>query len=147
MLKYYDNIEDFPLYRWRKCNKGEIEFTRIDVTDGTKADDKKHWLLIRQSHLDEFGLTNDFNHLLNLAEELAILQCDMVINDDRFLLNKIKRIEEELKRLINREAGSDLDTVLIHLSKWMNQMLNDKTLTVKLFYKMLKEYGKANQKN
>ena len=146
MSKYYDNIEDFPLWNWRKCHKDLLEYTRQNIDDGTKNEDVQAWKNIRQSYLDEFGLTPDFEHLLNLTEELALLQCDYVINDDRFLLNKIRRVEAEILAIIGRTPENDTDSILIHLSKWMGQMLNDKIITVKMFHKMLKEYGKADQK-
>lgn len=145
--RYFSDIEDFLLWNWRKCHKGDLTFTRTDLNEGTEKEDIAAWKVIRQSYIDEFGITDDFNYLLNLSEELALLQCDFVLMDDRFLLNKIRRVENEILQIINRNPSQDTDSVLIHLSKWMGQMLSDKTLTVKMFHKLLKEYGKANQKN
>lgn len=144
---YFLDIEDFPLWNWRKCHNEELIYARRNIEIGNEKDDFDAFMMIKQSNLDEFGINKDFNHLLNLMEELALLQCDLVITQERFLKNEIKRLETEIELILNREVENDTDTALIHLSKWMGVMLNDKTITVKMFHKMLNEYGKDNKKD
>lgn len=147
-ISYYDNIDEMPLYNWRKCQeKEEYNYCRITPKEGgdeesTELEDLKAWDKIYDSYIKEFGLGKDFERIMELRREIAELQCDFIIKDERYILNRIKRIQRELMDFLERPVDSDTDTILTHLRKWMGTWLDEKVMTVKDFYKMLREYEK-----
>jgi hypothetical protein len=38
-----------------------------------------------------------------------------------------------------------IEQSLIHISKWIGQWINPKTITAREYFNLLKEYGKANK--
>ena len=141
---YYDSIDDIIFYNWRKCIKGDLRYTRLDLKRGNQKSDQKYWGMIYDSYLSEFGLGNDFIHYLDLKLELAQLECDFVITGNRFLLNRIDVLTAMIHDLMTKETGGDMDTLIIYVSKWLGQIINDKEITAKMFFKMANEYKKAS---
>lgn len=140
---YYQDIDEMPLYNWRKCRAGKLKYTRKDLEVGKKKYDKKYWEKVHDTYLDQFGLGSGFIRYLELAIELAEANCDFVITDDRFTLNRIRELEREIEDLIKRgEEGGGMDVAVVYVSKWMNTMVNEREVTVKMFYTMLQEYEK-----
>lgn len=139
---YYGDIDEMPLYNWRKCNEGKVHYTRKNLEKGTKKRDHEQWEKTYDSYLAEFGLGQDYARYYELKIELAVIQCEFVETDDRFLLNRIKQLEHEIKELLEREPGADTDTAIVHLSKWMGSLIDQKKVTVRMFYKMLNEQQK-----
>lgn len=142
---YYNSIDDLLLYNWRHCLKGDIVYVRLDLSKGNEKDDILYWEKIYDSYLKEFGLGKDYEYYLELKLELAQKQCEFVLTGVRFLLNRIEVLEVLIHELMTRNTGGDLDTLIIYVSKWMGQIINDKTITTKMFLKMVEEYNKANK--
>lgn len=141
MSLYYEDIEDFPLYNWRNIQeKSLIEYARRDINEGNKKDDKKYWVKIQDSFLKEFGLTKDYQRIIELQIEIAELECDLVIDDDNFLKNRIKQLNRELEELRNQGTGSDMDETIHYIETWRKIEVNEKTTTVRKFFKLLNTY-------
>ena len=139
--RYFNSIEDFPLFNWRKCQeKSELKYTRLDINEGTEEEDIEAWRVLLDNFYLEFGISKDYLRLLEIQSEIAELKCDLVITDDRFLLNRIKQLERELEELIGRPVESDTDTCLIYLGKWVGYAVKERDTSVKMFYKLMKEY-------
>ena len=138
---YYNSIEDMPYYNWRKCmEKEQYHFCRLDPKKGSKKEDQKAWERIYDSYLSEFGLGKDYERILELQAEIASLECQFVYTNDRFLMNKIRELKSELEEFLGREVESDSDTILTYLRKWMGQWINTREITVREFYKMVRDY-------
>ena len=143
MNLYYDDIEDFPLYNWRKIQEQNLfKFVRKDVDSGTVKNDKKFWVKIQDSFLKEFGLTKEYERILELQIEIAELECDLVINDTPFLQNKIRHLNQELEDLRNRGGESDMDETIHYIESWRKIEINERTTTVRKFFKLLRTYKK-----
>jgi len=143
MNLYYEDIEDFPLYNWRKIQeKSLVEFVRRDIKEGNAKDDKKFWVKIQDSFLREFGLTKDYERIIQLQIEIAELECDLVIEDDNFLKNRIKQLNRELEELRNQGGDSDMDDTIHYIETWRKIEVNEKTTTVRKFFKLLRTYKK-----
>lgn len=145
--RYFSSIEDMLMFNWRRClEHSELIYCRKDLEDGTVNEDEKSYELIYDSYIKEFGIGKDYEILLELKREKALLECDFVLTDDRFLLNRIRQIEFELEDLAEDKKGMDMDTVIIHLEKWRGFEINERTITVRKFYKLLDAYRKDNEK-
>jgi hypothetical protein len=151
MNLYYEDIEDFPLYNWRKIQeKSLIKFARKDVEKGTVKEDKKFWTIIQDSFLAEFGLTKDYQRIIELQIEIAELECDLVIEDDNFLKNRIKQLNREIDELRNQGVSNDMDDTIHYIETWRKIEVNEKTTSVRKFFKLLRTYkseADARKKN
>jgi len=143
MSEYYSDIEDFSMYNWRKIQeKGLIKYTRKDIENGTLKQDRQYWVKIQDSFLDEFGLSKDQARIIELQIEIAELECDLVIEDDAFLENKIRHLNTDIKEIRDRGTGGDLDDTIHYLETWRKIEINEKTTSVRKFYKMYRTYTK-----
>jgi len=143
-MMYYKYIDEMPLYNWRKCAKGEIQYSRKDLTKGNEKEDQEYWLLVYDDYLSTFGIGKEYQSILDLKKEIALLQCEFVISGDNFLRNEIRRLENELKELTEKKAEVDTDEILIHLGKWQGFRVDQKNTTVKEFFKLIEVFKKAN---
>jgi hypothetical protein len=143
--EYYKGINDMPLFNWIECHNGKIEFTR--KTDaGTPEKDIEAWQSIYDDYIRTFGLTDVQKKLFDAMKKRAILELDYVITGDRFKLTEIEiaiaRIDSMLS---NKGSGITIEQALIHVSKWLGQWINPRNITVKEYFNLLEQYGKANK--
>lgn len=144
MQNYFTNIDEVTVYRWRKCQEGDLTFTRKSET-GTEAKDILAWELIMDSYYKKFGLGKDFERVLELQKQIALLQCDLVIEEDNFILNKIRKLQLDLKDILEQKSDGDLSTALIHITKWLGSPVRERETTVLELYLMLGEMKKESQ--
>jgi hypothetical protein len=140
-FKYYNSI-DIPLYNWIKIQEGKIEYSRKNLEQGNIDLDEVNSILIKDSYYSEFGVSKEYLRVLELYKEISEAKLDWIIDNDEFILNKIRRLERGLKELLERPIDGDIDTNLIILSKWIGYPVRQKETTVREFYKMVKSYSK-----
>lgn len=76
----------------------------------------------------------------------AMLELDFVITGDRFKLNEIEIEQTRLNTMLqNGGNGMTMDESLIYISKWLGTWLNAKQITVREYFNLLEQYGKANK--
>jgi hypothetical protein len=142
---YYSAIDELPLYNWIQCNNGKFDFTRIGE-EGTPEQDVIAWQQIYDNYIMEFGLSDIQKKLFDAMKKRAIKELEYVITGDRF---KLTEIEIEIARmdamLSNRGNGITIEQMLIHLSKWLGQWINSRNITVKEYFNLTQQYGKANK--
>ena len=144
MLIYHQHIDELPLYNWLKINEGNLKYCRKNLAIGTKAQDEKHYEIIKETNYEEFGVDPEYLRLLNLFLKVSEARLDWVITGDNFIKNKIIRSEAEIEELIDRkkEGGGDVDESIILLGKWMGSRVDPKIVTVKEFTKMISVFKK-----
>jgi len=148
MSAYYQDIEDFPLYNWRKIQeKSLIKYVRRDINEGTLKQDRSNWEKIQDSFLAEFGLSKDYERILEIQFDIAQLELDLVIEDNPFLQNKIRQLNRELNDIRDRGVESDMDECIHYIEAWRKIEVNEYTMSVKKFFKRLNLYKKENDKN
>ena len=131
---YYNSIEEMPLYNWRKCQEhGELFYCRKDLTKkaGRKVNEKldnEAWDEIYDTFLLEFGLGKDMIRIFELRLEIAELECDLVITENRFLINQIERLKQELKDLIEKPVENDMDDIINYIEMWRKIEINENTV-------------------
>jgi hypothetical protein len=134
-----------PLFNWIQCNNGKLELTRLNE-DGTPEMDVITWENIYNDYLKEFGLSETYKRMLNAMKKKAVLELDFVITGDRFKLTEIEIEETRLKGMLeNGGKGMTIEESLIYISKWLGTWLNTKQITVREYFNLLEQYGKANK--
>lgn len=146
MKDYLTSIDECMVYNWRKCQEGELTYCRKDLLTGTPENDVLAWELIQDSYYEKFGLGKDYLRVLEIQKDIALLQCDLVITNDKFLNNKIKRYKRELEEILNRPYKSDMQETLIHITKWLGSPVREKETTVLELYSMLNVMKKESDK-
>jgi hypothetical protein len=142
-MLYFNNIEDLPLKNWRKITEnGELKYTRTNILNGTLKQDIEHDEKIQDSYIAEFGFTPDFLRIQEIKKDIALAECDLVINDDNFIKNRIKQLNRELEELQNRGTGADMDECIHYIETWRKIEVNEETMKTKKFFKLVKTYQK-----
>ena len=145
---YYKLIDEIPLYNWIKINNGELKYILKDLNKKVSENKlEEYFNELYDDFLLHFGVGKKQKEIFTEMKKLAILECDLVIKGDEFLKTKIeiqKMKIENLKR--NSEVGLSIEESLVYLSKWLGYKLNVKETTVKEYYTILEQYGKANKK-
>tara|TARA_R110001632_G_scaffold76073_1_gene172725 strand:- start:25719 stop:26141 length:423 start_codon:yes stop_codon:yes gene_type:complete len=135
-----------PLYNWIKCNDEKIQYTRKGKK-GNKYHDLINWELLYNEYLKEFGLDKRYKKYLETKTEKALLQSEYIITKERFKLTEIEIQNQKLKDLeIYFGEGKSIEVILTWMGKFLGYKLNQKTTTVKEYFVILEEYGKANKK-
>ena len=75
------------------------------------------------------------------------MQSEYIITKERFKLTEIEIQNQKLKDLeIYFGEGKSIEVILTWMGKFLGYKLNQKTTTVKEYFVILEEYGKANKK-
>jgi len=134
-----------PLFNWIKCNEGKIEFTRIS-DEGNPEMDVITWEMIYNDYLKEFGLSETYKRMLNAMKKKALLELDYVLTGDRFKLTEVEIEQTRLNSMLqNAGNGMTIEESLIYISKWLGTWLNAKNITVREYFNLMEQYGKANK--
>jgi hypothetical protein len=133
------------LYNWIKCTGGELKYARIEEK-GTEIEDAMAWEIIYDSYIKEFGLSPIYRKLLNAVKEKTLLELEYVITKDRFKITEIEIAVAKLQTMMsNNGSGMSIEEALIHVSKWMGTWIDTRSITVRDYFNLMKEYGKANK--
>jgi len=144
--EYWSSIDEMPLYNWIKCNNGKLEYTRI-TKKGSKVQDYIHWKKLYNEYLKEFGLDDRYKKYLDAQKKKALLQSEYVITKERFKLTEIEIQEQRIKDLeIHFAGGKKIEVILTWLGMFLGYKIDQKATTVKEYFVILEEYGKANKK-
>lgn len=146
-VSFWESIDEMPLFDWRKCMDGNIEF--VNKEQKQHEANEKQWIKLHDQYLKKFGIGEKFKKYLKLIREKALLECDYVITKERFKLTEIDIMKTKIDALqMNFGNGQTIEQSLIHLSKWLGYGLKIKETTVVEFYTIVNEYGKwANKEN
>ena len=143
MTNYYTDTEYLPLLNWRMVNdKTDLTYIRKDRTKGSENEDIKAWDVVLDSYYKEFGLSEDYNILLELKMDLALLQNDFAISGETFLQNKIRHLTDQVQELIDRPVEGDLMSAINSISKWQGYRVNQKELSTNEFFYLLRDFKK-----
>lgn len=141
---YYLSVDELPLYNWIKCIDGKFEYLRIDK-NGSDEHDEIAWEIVYDEYVQRYGLGKLYNKLLKIMKKKAILQCDYVLTKEKFKLTEIELVEAQLQQALNNNGnGISIEESLIHLSKWLGQWINSKSITVREYFDLQKEYERFN---
>lgn len=144
---YWDSIEDLPLYNWIKCNNNDYLYTRKDPKGKKNKSDLEQWVKLYDQYLEHFGLNERYEKYLEAQRKKALLQADYVITKNNFKKTQIAIQDAKLKNLeLYFGDGQEIEVILIWLGKFIGYKINTKETSVKEYFTLLEEYGKANKK-
>ncbi len=144
--KYWESIDEMPLYNWIKCNKGKIEFTRKEKR-GNKIKDYINWKILYNEYLKEFGLDKRYKRYIEAKKKKAILQSKYILTKEKFKLTEIEIETQKIKDLeFYFGEGENIETILTWLGMFLGYKIDQKNTTVKEYFVILEQYGKANKK-
>lgn len=128
-----------------KCSSGNLEYVRKEGK-GSKVQDQLAWEKLYDQYLGEFGLSERYKKYLLLKQKKALLQAEYVITKEKF---KLTEIEMQSTKIANLETyfgdGQKIEVILMWLSKFMGYKIDPKETSVKEYFYLLEEYGKANK--
>ena len=141
---YFLDLNEITLFNFEKCLNGKIGYTRRNVNIGDESSDFEAWCSIYDQYLSRFGIGSKYSIFLDKLQELTILNCDLAITGNRFLLNKIRVLENEIEEF-GKEDKSSLTEQVVLVSKWMGSRVNPRETTADEFYTMIDLIKKDNE--
>lgn len=149
--KYYNSIKHLPLENWFECSDGNLEYTRIDIEQGTKEEDKQAWEVIYNDFIDKIGLDEGFIRYIELLKSRALKQLEFVekLKDgkrNRFLMNGIREISARITAYEKTLSfgGSDRYELLQHLGKMQGYRIDPLTTKTIEYFKLIDKLKKQN---
>lgn len=146
-VNYYLNIDEMPLYNWRKCQEGEVTFVRLNPEDGMEKTDLEAWDIVYNSFITKFGLSPKLLNYLRKKNQLTKKLKEYAISGDRFILNEINVLKSAVEDFEKQTGRSGLDDAVYYVSKSFGNFIDEKKVTVTQFYTAyykLIEDGKKN---
>tara|TARA_R100001244_G_C5164727_1_gene131317 strand:+ start:231 stop:695 length:465 start_codon:yes stop_codon:yes gene_type:complete len=141
MKGYYLDTENLPLHNWRMVNdKNDVSYLRIDKTVGDEINDSKAWDIVLDTYYSEFGLSEDYEIILDLKMDLALVQNDFAISGDNFLQNKIRHLTDQVQELVERPVDGDLNSAINAISKWQGYRINQKEVSTNEFMYLMRDF-------
>ena len=142
--KFYQSIDEFPLFNWIKCNDGKLEFVHLQRKI-TPLNEVKFIELYNQ-YLERFGPGKEYEKYIEIKKELINLKLEFVKTGDASFLNQIEIEKARLERHDpTKSQGMDINQCLVHLKKWSGHWINTKEITIVEFKYLLEEYVTSNK--
>lgn len=100
---------------------------------------------IQRQLVDRFGISEPYMEQLELRQEIAALECDVAITDNRFNNLFINIKKTRLKELQERK-GSTTDEIKIMIEKDLKFYISLHKITVAEWFSYVKNYSKQQPK-
>lgn len=146
-MKFYESIEDMPIYNWFKVNNGDMRFMLVKLStkyDGVKA--REYFDKIYSEYIDVFGISESYLKVIELKKQISVLNIEMAITGDRILKNFIKMAQIELNQINSKTNKTNTNEVKVHLEKYLGFRLNEKETSVKEYYTYLNVMANDSRK-
>jgi hypothetical protein len=134
--KYYQSIEEIPLFNWQKCLEGDVKYVNLETKEDSS--NQEAFTKLYDEFLQKRGVNKEYKKYLDILKKKAMLQCEFLITKDNF---KLTQIEIEDAKIVSLQKGSEeglsIDKTLIYLGKWLGYRLDWKIISVSEFYSIL----------
>lgn len=141
--KYYQSIDEIPLFNWQKCLNGELKYVHLELKE--EADNQEAFNKLYDEFLQKRGVNKEYQKYLDILKKKALLQCEFLITKDNFKLTQIEIEDAKIVSLQKTsESGLSIEKTLIYLGKWLGYRLDWKVITVTEFYSIMEEYEKQS---
>ena len=143
-VQYYNNIDTMPIYNYLQVveqgnNKALIRKWGLFKSNFTIAFEE-----IQRQLVNRFGIAESYMDVLEKRQEIACLQIDLHVTDDKFNKTLIGIAESELNELTNRKS-STTDEIKDYLEKYKGFHLSLHTITVAEWFGYVKNYSKQQK--
>jgi len=145
--KYYSEIDDFPLWNWSKCCKGELIHCRIDVKEGSEKEDAEAWENIFNDFIAKIGLGDEYIEYLDLVKRRALLQLEYLETRQRRVLNEVNLLTNTIlshKERIKSDSNGSIAKTLNWLSRREGYPVKIKDTTTLAYFELIKEANTAS---
>jgi hypothetical protein len=140
------------MHNWNKVySDGQWEYllkNKQDVDNFTPLEFVEASDTLMDDFINVFGLSKQFKRLLKIRVKCVNLKQEYIRTSNRFLVNKIAVLEQEiqeLNRLLYQGDKTDFDKQLVRIEKWYGMPIDLKVTTVKKFKSIEQEYVNANK--
>lgn len=148
MAKYYEHIDEFPIYNWFKiAETNDFSFMVKDKKGkfNEETASKKYEQLYNQ-YIDEFGFGESFEKNLLLRSNIVSLKIEKAVTGNNFLNNFIRQAEIDLKDSFSKANKVSITETKVHVEKYIGFRLNEREVSVRDFYTYLKVMSKDTSK-
>ncbi len=134
-VEMYSSLESIPLHNWKLIYKEkDLKYLIVEKKKRILAEQPEiaqkldsNWIKIYDEYLRDFGLNKKMIRILDIEKQIAILKCDLWIDDNKFLRNKIRILEKKLSKENQNtldDQGNDFDRQFILIEKWLGSSIN-----------------------
>lgn len=149
---YYTDIDEIPLYAYRKAIAGDFTYLRLDRQQGTEEEDTEAWVLLYDSYIAAFGMGDKQEQFSELQLQLIEVNLLFAETGDRFLINEINALAEELNRLLDATDKGSLADAVAYVMNYKRMVIDERNISAGSFLRLLdlvtkeiKQNGKAGQ--
>lgn len=142
--RYYNSIDTLPVFNWFKViETGDLKnlvMNPHEVSPKRLKDQElaSIWHKIYSEFIDTFGVDDTYKEILLLRCEVDYYKNLMVLEEDRSMLNFIRRAEKQLEALLKDNHETKYDMTSVYVEKYMGFKIDKRSLSVKEYYGYLK---------
>jgi len=145
--KTYKTLEDLPAWNFYKIKeKNDVRYLYVmdDYSELPEVNNVLNdiWVDVQFEYYDLIGLTKEEKQLFEIRKDIVILEAELAITQERFLLNKINRKKKELLKMYENKEGVTLsfEEQIIMLENWRKIPIDSKKITCVRFFTLKKQY-------
>lgn len=142
--KYYESIDTLPVFNWFKVietgdlknlvkNPHEVSPRRVRENELAIL-----WHKIYSQFIDTFGIDDTYREILELRIEIDYYKNQMILDEDRSIINFVRRAERQLQSLLEESQKAKFDLTAVYVEKYMQFRIDQRTTNVKEYYGYLK---------
>lgn len=144
MGKYYENIDEIPIYNWFKISEtNDLSFMVKDKKGKfDRSTALKKYEQLYDQYINEFGFGESFEKNLMLRSNIVSLKIEKAVTGNNFLNNFIRQAEIDLKDSMTMANRVSITETKVHVEKYVGFRLNEREVSVRDFYTYLKVMSK-----
>lgn len=148
----YKSIDEIPIWNWNKVNENKnLNYLYKDPSNhGFKAfplELEELWLDLNQELWDYFGITQTYKRYFALMKRKLILRSNYIITGDKFLLNEIWIIEQDIKRLFDTRVSERFTKTIWRLKMYSKIDFDPKKTSVQDYYELIETVNEEVKNN
>lgn len=145
---FYENLEELPFINWLKIYREKslvyliknVNYRKFTVNPKLEIKLDQLWTTIYDEYMDMFGMTKKFKRVMELERKIALLKCEIWLDDNKFKKNQVKIFEKQLeKERLNTidKKGNDYERQVVLIEKWLNSSIDIKKISTKKYFTYL----------
>ena len=119
----------------------------IRTADYSIVGSKEDFDKIEEAIQDEIGTSDKAEAIRQKRKELAIMMCDITVEQNQKLLTKFQIESDRLKKLLEDTEESDIYDLIVYLEKSMGFQINQKETSLKMFITYIKHDKDGRKSN
>lgn len=144
--KYYLGVNEVPMSRFKLLKENnDTTALRKDLSKGNDVDDQLAIDIFSENFFKFQGLSDEYEFLLELKHQLALLQVKYLTGKGRHYLNQIRTKEAQIQEQEDKlKGGMSITDAKTFIEEKMKQILDLNIITVEDFYSKLDYYGRKH---